>query len=666
MEDVSLAHSDIGSLWRRWDLHIHTPGTKLSDGYKCDGDAWENYIDYLEASPVQVFGITDYFSADGYFILVEKYNERCPDTEKVFFPNLEFRLVEAISEDNSNPHIHVIFDNDPDTCSQELIERFLSNLMTLGERSTGAPVSCAELDAKQDYEAATVSLTGIKDALEKTFGEAKPFLLVFPAKNDGVKSTDTKSKRKVLITDKIDKASHCFFGDSNSRDYFLRPDRYGSGTSMPKPVVSGSDAHSFDDLERLEGNVAGFEPTWIKADLTFRGLTQIVYEPESRVHIGSEPEVLARKAVQATKFLSRLCVSSIEDYKDENGSWFTNVDISLNPELVVIIGNKGSGKSALADIVGLLGESRQHDYFSFLTKRGGNKKFRQRGYAENFKGVIEWLSGVKISKGLDEETDPAKLEAVRYLPQNYFEQLTNEIEIEDFRREIEDVVFSHVDETDRMGKETFAELQEFKTEQSKQETSALKAQLRELNIEIVALEKQSDPATKSRLEGELKGRQDELLSLEKSKPVEVQKPDKQNEEQKALAAEIVDLTQKRGLVEERQRNLRDNLTTAKSRFQRLSSLLENVLSLGAHINAEKTDLRAACEELGLDIDEIVLSTVNRKPIDKQIEVIKTTVATLETATDAKFDAQTDLATLGSVPDLRVAREWLQAKIEELK
>ena len=72
---------------------------------------------------------------------------------------------------------------------------------------------------------------------------------------------------------------------------------------MPKPVVSGSDAHSFDDLERLEGNVAGFEPTWIKANLTFRGLTQIVYEPESRVHIGSEPEVLARKAVQATKFL---------------------------------------------------------------------------------------------------------------------------------------------------------------------------------------------------------------------------------------------------------------------------------------------------------------------------------------------------------------------------
>ena len=54
-----------GSIWRRWDLHLHTPGTKLSDGFGKDEKAWNKYIDFLEKSPVQAFGITDYFSADG-------------------------------------------------------------------------------------------------------------------------------------------------------------------------------------------------------------------------------------------------------------------------------------------------------------------------------------------------------------------------------------------------------------------------------------------------------------------------------------------------------------------------------------------------------------------------------------------------------------------------
>ena len=98
---MTSVHSDLGSLWRRWDLHLHTPGTKLSDGYQCEGDVWDKYIEYLEASPVQVFGITDYFCVDGYFQLIEKYAEKYPDKRKVFFPNLELRLVEAITRCSS-------------------------------------------------------------------------------------------------------------------------------------------------------------------------------------------------------------------------------------------------------------------------------------------------------------------------------------------------------------------------------------------------------------------------------------------------------------------------------------------------------------------------------------------------------------------------------------
>ena len=243
-----------------------------------------------------------------------------------------------------------------------------------------------------------MTIDELKRALKEIFGESKPYLITFPAKNDGVRSVDGKSPRKVLITDKIDKLSDVFFGDSGSIEYFLSEHRYENGKSLPKPVVSGSDAHSFDDLERLEGNVAGYEPTWIKCDLTFRGLQQICFEPEGRIFIGAEPSVENRKTNQATKFLSRLEVDKVSSYDGSNGDWFNAVDIPLNPELTVIIGNKGSGKSAVVDIIGLLGESRQQEHFSFLSDKGANKKFKQRGFAENFEAKVTWESGSVIPK----------------------------------------------------------------------------------------------------------------------------------------------------------------------------------------------------------------------------------------------------------------------------
>ena len=36
-----------------------------------------------------------------------------------------------------------------------------------------------------------------------------------------------------------------------------------------------------------------------------------------------------------------------------NEIWYDNIEIELNPGLVAIIGNKGSGKSAITDIISL-------------------------------------------------------------------------------------------------------------------------------------------------------------------------------------------------------------------------------------------------------------------------------------------------------------------------
>ncbi len=79
-----------GSEWRKWDLHIHAPGTKLNDQFKADdGDVWKEYCQCLHDSKVQAFWITDYFSADGYFSAHAAFKNCYPDSDKVFFPNIE-------------------------------------------------------------------------------------------------------------------------------------------------------------------------------------------------------------------------------------------------------------------------------------------------------------------------------------------------------------------------------------------------------------------------------------------------------------------------------------------------------------------------------------------------------------------------------------------------
>jgi len=661
-----------GAEWRRWDLHLHTPFTKLSNGYKLDDKSdekiWEKYISILEESSVQVFGITDYFSCDNYFTLIEKYKQKHPKTEKVFFPNIELRLSETISKENTNPDLHIIFDNDATKCSQSILKKFLSKLETIAADENGVRIACSDLKTRAQFEAASVAFRDVQKALNDTFGTAKPYLLVFPANNDGIRSTDSNSPRKVSSSNEIDKASDLFFGNSGNRQYLLRDDRYypGQTRSKPKPVVSGSDAHSFADMERLEGNTKGFEPTWIKADLTFRGLKQICYEPEARVFIGGEPEVHTRKSSEATKFLEKLCVDQLPDYDESNGIWFKNTEIPLNPELVVIIGNKGSGKSSLVDIIGLLANSRQHKYFSFLVDDSKNKKFRQRGYAENFKAQLYWGNEKVTEQKLDAEIDYTVPEAVRYLPQNYFEQLTNEIEIQDFRKEIEEVVFSHVNFTDKMGKASFAELQEFKTQQSLIDTSALKGRLRELNFEIVKLEEQADPITRKKIAGRLKVKKEELEALDKAKPKEVQKPTSQTDEQKNLATQIAKLSESMEEVRKNGVNMLEDISQKKERLQKLISLLEKVIGIEADLKATKSELSLLCEELGYRFDDLISLKINNDRLKKEISELQSNIQLLEKDNQLTFTETPNIESLRSHTDLRVAYKYLSDARNVLK
>ena len=80
-----------GSEWRRWDLHIHTPGTQKNDQFegRTLEEKWDRYYDDIEqyigdgsdkCKAISVIGITDYLSIDNYKkVLNDNKLSKCVD-----------------------------------------------------------------------------------------------------------------------------------------------------------------------------------------------------------------------------------------------------------------------------------------------------------------------------------------------------------------------------------------------------------------------------------------------------------------------------------------------------------------------------------------------------------------------------------------------------------
>lgn len=202
----------------------------------------------------------------------------------------------------------------------------------------------------------------------------------------------------------------------------------------PKPCVHGSDAHDIAKLFKPDGD----RFCWIKADLTFEGVRQILYEPGHRVYIGPSAPLYHDQA----RTIKAVQISNAND-------WFDDVSISLNPGLVSIVGQKGSGKSALAELIAYAAGSWQTEgKESFLTRAG-----------EHIEGLT-----VKLIWADDSESEirfwdnQSGANEVRYLSQRFVEHLCSEDNIgSELVREIESVIFSTINPTDTLNASSFEE-----------------------------------------------------------------------------------------------------------------------------------------------------------------------------------------------------------------
>ena len=548
-----------GSLWRKWDLHVHAPGTKKNDQYENDrssADALDFYCDKVEQSDVTVFGITDYFSADPYFAFVERFKAKYPKSQKVIFPNIELCTSDVVNSASEEVNLHIVFNSFAPDCGAR-IRDFLRHLDTNKTGTGGKRVKACHLKTAHDFEGATTTREFIQKAFNEVFGASADLtdhlLVITAANNDGIRPPRGKH-RKELISDELDKFSNAFFGNSRNTSYFLRSDRLEDHTPIePKPVISGSDAHSFEDFDQLVGKVVVKsgnvikETTWIKADPTFEGLKQILFEPAGRVFMGEEPPVESRVRENKRRYIASVHIGQASGYNGRHGVWFDHEKIDLGKELVAIIGNKGNGKSALTDIIGLLGNShnqiyqleprKEEELFSFLNR----EKFLKANCASSFIGELHWYAGRPDKAPLDARSDVDVPERVEYLPQKYLEKICANIEDDEFRHKLNEVIFEYVRESDRFGQASLDDLIAYLTEQAEADIAVAKDALHDDNVRVLSLEKRLTPDYKKDIEDRLRLKKADIAAHQETKPAVVDPPKVGGAEAVKTAQEIAAL-----------------------------------------------------------------------------------------------------------------------------
>ena len=617
-----------GSEWRKWDLHVHSP---FSHGYSGN---WENFYKQLQNADCDVIGINDYFSILGYARVKEKIEKGELNLgNKKILPVVEFRMRDILKNKHTkqsgvNINFHVIFSDEIDI---EIINTFIKSLEVDGRQIAGKYNDSIFLKekAKVYYE------KDIIDKLKENKDFKEKYLIWLPYDEyGGIDEIDPQSDDWIK-SNFIRKAD--ILGSSNKKqiDFFLwksplkidgapkfSDDDFKKWFDKKKPCIKGSDSDRCDyPIGRLRDSKSN--PTskycWIKADPTFEGLKQIIYEPDERVFINEQPALLQRVKENKTKFIKSLKIYQVDGYDENKGIWFKNIVIPINSGMVAIIGNKGSGKSALTDMLSLCGNSHRYidNDFTFLTQN----RFLKYGLAKNFKIKLIWENNEPIEKNLSEGINENAPERVRYLPQKYFERLTNDLEHYKFEETLENIVFYHLPNKQKFDKKSFKELINYKEEDVNKKIKNTSEDIQELNEGLIELDRKKHPNYKKQLDFKLNLEEKELKEHEKNKPDQVLDPSEDESlsiEQKNKSKELKTLHAESNILEKeikKKTKDRENFNIIKEELEKIrkeTELIQN--QIGKYINRN----RERYEKLNLSITDIIKYKINFNAINNEI------------------------------------------------
>ncbi len=615
----------MGSLWRRWDLHFHTPS---SFDYERPGISDREIVDSLLESGIAAIAITDHHVIDVQRI---RNLQAIGNGKLTVFPGIEFR-----SDQGGEPiHYISVF---PEACDLEHVWTTLQGRLGL------TPTAIKE---KGGEDAVYVPIENGATVTRDLGGIVSIHAGAKSNSIESIKNQEQFQQRiKYDITNKyVDLMEIGQLRDIDRHLKIIFPD-----TRLDKPLVLCSDNH---DASQYTVKA----PLWLRADPTFRGLLMVLKEPRDRVFIGDRPPELIRVQQNPTKYIRGI-------YFTRKGSapaterWFSG-STPFNTGLVAIIGNKGSGKSALADTLGLLGATKNAAAFSFLSA----ERFRHPNpcLAEHFEATIEWMSGEASSKCLADLMKPEELERLKYLPQNHVETVCNELArpgAESFEQELKAVIFSHVPDTERLGQATLDDLVRFRTGEKQKRIDSLLKLLRESSRSRALLEAQADPVVREKLIEEIKRRNLELEAHDKNRPVEVQSPAAREGgamPDSTLLAEIQAAEAERKRLTDEIAIATEKVGAAQRRLAVANRVLEKLTNFEKDFDTFRKSLEEDATELGLRADDLVALTVtNSKPTQirdqSQNEVVRTNEA---------FDAV-------DPPGLRQQLASIEARVNELQ
>jgi predicted ATPase len=646
-----------GSEWRKWDLHVHSPA---SHGFKGD---FNQLIIQLGNADCDVIGINDYFSVSGYREILRRLAEPASTTEgnkayresleklrsKTLLPVVECRMNNIlVNKKGAGQRInfHLIFDPAVDP---ENIETFLKNQQvknsSIGNRYT---------DSKFLLDDVSVDFNSIVQTLHNDGIFNDRYLVWLPYDEYGGVDGINPNTDKLFKENLIYKAD--ILGSSNKKqaDFFLwkdtdfNEDQYRGWFGKRKPCIKGSDSHDVnDELGKLKDQNS--HPTnkycWIKADPTFNGLRQIINEPEDRVHIGSQPPKLKEVRANATRFIDHLHLSKASS-ADTPDTWF-DCKLPLSVDMVAIIGNKGSGKSALADILALVGNTHCDPiHFSFLNKQ----RFCERNgrLAKQFEVRAVWTDGTESSISLNAKPDINGVELVRYIPQTYLEKVCTEMEPgqqSEFQVELRKVIFSHIGDADRLGKETLDELIAYKTEELKGQLGNGRGEISRLNADIARLEEKTTDAHRIQIEAQLKLKRQDLRAHNENKPAKVEQPGSADATQKAAYDSIaLQLQNERKILNSideeivKQSNAQKTLTEKIAIAKKVEGRIDN---FEAEYERLVRETRPDLQKIGLDIKIIAKVTIDKTTLTQVRDGFLSEKATVDA--DLSPIAETGLA-----------------------
>lgn len=317
---------DIGSIWNKWDLHIHSDA---SDGkMNC-----QEIIDKAKEEKLSVIALTDHHTVKN----IDKIKELAKLNDIIVLSGIEFRTEYG----QKSVHMIGLFPdnyNDIDLDGKFLTENILnplglseSMIIQKGKEADGTKDKSDEYYFKKGIFLVQVDFKTAANLIHQYGGivivhaGSKSNSIDEEMKHDGT------SKKNVSIYDSLGPVKDELFKGGYIDICEIRNEKDGKEfykSEFCKPSITASDAH--------EKSVIGLGSCWVKAEKNFNGLKQILNEPE-RVNFNN-PEILERVESNPLKFIKQIKIKRTAN-ATMNEIWYDNIEIELNPGLVAIIEN---------------------------------------------------------------------------------------------------------------------------------------------------------------------------------------------------------------------------------------------------------------------------------------------------------------------------------------